>query len=274
MGQVFVKGFGMKTILKRKTFRSALILELKFYLSAFLEFLNKDIKKFIIFAQGRSGSSFLTDLLNSHPDIRCDGEILNVKWSGKKLFPTFYVKSVAKTSKEKVYGFHVKFYQLYDLHNRPHQNVNPKKFLINLHKSDWKIIYLKRNNVFRQTISNFVAESSGIYHLRNEDELNLPKIQIDVDRILERMAGRIKCLSYEKEILKTIPHLEIIYEIDLLKNPEKGIDKVLKYLEVRPYPVKSTLHRTSKDKLQDYIINYNEISEHISKTKYSKYLLN
>lgn len=35
-------------------------------------------RKFVIFAQGRSGSTLLTSTLDSHPDIHCDDEILIV----------------------------------------------------------------------------------------------------------------------------------------------------------------------------------------------------
>ncbi len=35
--------------------------------------------KFIIFGQGRSGSTLLKQLLDSHPEITCEGELLNVE---------------------------------------------------------------------------------------------------------------------------------------------------------------------------------------------------
>ena len=246
--------------------------EILFYLKAFLHFPRHDITKFVIFAQGRTGSTLLVDLLNNHPNIKCDGEILNVAFTGKKFFPIFYVKSKAKASKAEIYGFKVKLYQLYDDGRKLHQNVDPKKFITNLYKSGWKIIYLKRNNIFRQTISNFVAQSRERYHHTNKSELTLPKIKINPDKLLERIRGREKYLCDEKETLKTIPHLEISYEKDLLKDRERTMDKIFKYLEIHPCPVKTTLVRTSKEELEDYIVNYKEIKDFLSKTKYARFL--
>ncbi len=260
-----------KNIVKKKganDFRSEILL----YLKALLCLPRHDIKKFVIFAQGRTGSSLLTDLLNNHPNIKCDREILNVAHEGKKLFPAFYVKSKAKTSKEDIYGFKVKIYQLYKDGSKLHQNVDPKEFITNLYKSDWKIIYLKRDNIFRQVISSLVAKSKGKYHHTNESELTLPKTKIKPDILLERIRAREKYLCDEKEVLKTIPHLEISYEKDLLKDKGKIMDKIFEYLEVHPYPVKTNLIRTSKDDLQDYIVNYKEIKDYISKTTYARFL--
>ena len=33
--------------------------------------------RFVLFGQGRTGSKLLVELLHSHPDIHCDGEVLN-----------------------------------------------------------------------------------------------------------------------------------------------------------------------------------------------------
>ncbi len=245
--------------------------EILFYLKALLHYPKHDIKKFIIFAQGRSGSSLLVDLLNNHPDIKCDGEILNVVHAGKKFFPIFYVKSKAKTYKEEIYGFKVKLYQLHG-DSKPDQNIDPKKFILNLYKSGWKIIYLRRHNIFRQAISGYVAKSRGKWHHQtNKGELALSKIKINPDRLLKRLRAREKYLCDEKEILKTIPHLEIIYEENLLKDMEKTMDKIFKYLEVHPYPVRTNLIRTSKDTLQDYIVNYKEIKDYFLNTKYARF---
>ena len=56
--------------------------------------------KFVIFGRGRSGSTLLVSLLNSNPDIHCDGEIL----SRKKLFPekVIHSKRLCRTKKSMV----------------------------------------------------------------------------------------------------------------------------------------------------------------------------
>src|SRR4030095_16137361 len=72
-------------------------------------------KKFVIYTRGRTGSTVLTDLINSHPDIFCDAEIFNFIYCNTKvLFPRAYIKSCSKRAsiyKKKVYGFKVKIAQ-------------------------------------------------------------------------------------------------------------------------------------------------------------------
>ncbi len=33
--------------------------------------------KFVIYGQSRSGSTLLVELINTHPDVQCDGELFN-----------------------------------------------------------------------------------------------------------------------------------------------------------------------------------------------------
>ena len=134
------------------------IREIEFYMILLIRISHKLNKKFIIFGQGRSGSTLLVDLLNSHPAIYCDDEILMYK----VIFPKTYVKARSVSSKKHVYGFKVKIYQLW------HQNIlDSHKFLFHFYKSGWKILYLKRGNYdmpFLILLLN--KEEHGIVRLR------------------------------------------------------------------------------------------------------------
>jgi LPS sulfotransferase NodH len=257
-------------ILMNRRKREEIVLELLTYLKAFFSFPKQNIIKFVIFAQGRSGSTLLVKLLNNHPHIMCDGEILNVKRQRKKFFPLKFVKSKARICKQNAYGFKVKIYQLYK-DKSPSQNVDPKKFITDLYRSGWKIIYLKRNNIFRQAISSFVAISRDQYHNRSK-RLVLPKLNIDPNKLLRAMKNRERHLRGEAKILKNIPHIKIIYEKDLLHDKKKALNKIFRYLKIPFYPVKTNLKRISKDRLQDYILNYEELKKELSKTEYAKFL--
>lgn len=262
----------VKNMLKRVVLKSEIPFYLAVYLRQLLHSSNKDIKKFVLFAQGRSGSSLLSDLLNNHPEIRCDGEILNVRYRGKKHFPLYYVKTLAGTSEKPTYGFKVKIYQLFNNHNILHQDLDPKDFLTELYNSGWKIIWLTRNNIFRQAVSNFVLEARGKPHHRSEGELAIPKITIDPEKLFRSMRGREEHTKHEQEILEAIDHLKIIYETDLLENREDALTKIFGYLEVQPYAVKSSHRRTSKNDLSQYIVNYEEIVDFLSRTEYERFL--
>lgn len=96
-------------------------------------------KKFVIFGRGRSGSTLLVELLDSHPQIHCDNEILH----DRVLFPRLYIDSCASRYQSQVYGFKFLSYQIKDV-----QRISqPKKFLLQLYQSGYKIIYLRRENL-------------------------------------------------------------------------------------------------------------------------------
>lgn len=255
-------------ILRRK---EQIMSEISIYFKALFKFDRRNAKKFVIFAQGRTGSTLLVNLLDKHPDIKCDSEILHFKRVGKLFFPIKFVKSKAKLCEKDYYGFKVKIYQL-NSNIKPSQNINPEKFIANLHKSGWKVIYLKRKNLLRQVISNRVRGKSGRPHFWTDEKVIIPKINIDYGILIEGIKRREGYLIDEEKILKNVPHLKVVYEDDLLNDKTKIMKKIFKYLGVSYYPVKTDLKRTSKDKLSDYILNYGEIREKISKTRYSKYL--
>lgn len=59
------------------------------------------MRDFVVFGMGRSGSTLLASLLNAHPSIHCDGEILSpVYWHRRRRplrlpmlrYPLFYIR--------------------------------------------------------------------------------------------------------------------------------------------------------------------------------------
>jgi hypothetical protein len=63
---------------------------------------------FVIFGQGRTGSTPLMRPLNSDPEIHCDGEILQ----RKVLSPYHFVKAYRHRAPHPFFGIKVKIYQL------------------------------------------------------------------------------------------------------------------------------------------------------------------
>lgn len=225
-------------------------------------------KRFVLFAQGRTGSDLLCSLINSHQEIFCDEEILNQN----VLFPLAFVKGNCVRSKKDVYGFKLKIYHL----TGAQQIDNVKEFLWQLYDQGWKIIYLFRRNIFRQVISGFVARERKSYHYRVGDKpLNLEKIYIDCDELFREMRGRLTLLEKEKEVLKNLPHLTVNYEDHLLSAEmhQKTLDRIFSYLDVSSVSVKTDLLKITPDRLYDLIKNYKEVTQIIKNTEYSEFLL-
>jgi len=78
----------------------------------------------------------------------------------------------------------------------------------------------------------------------------------------------------EEEVMDGIPHLNLVYESDLLDRKQHQItcNNVFNYLGLPSAPVETEMKRTSSDKLSDYIGNYEEVAKIIRKTNYVRYL--
>lgn len=243
--------------------------EIVSYSRAFLQQNQTPKKKFVIFGQGRTGSTLLVDLLNNQPNINCEGEILNGRLYKKVLFPNLYVQGRCSKFADKVYGFKVKIYQLTE-----QQQIDPKKFILNLYHQGWKIIHLKRNNILRNEISTMVASLRKQWFATSENPLKNQKITIDCYQLLAGVERREIYQVKEQEILNKLDHITVVYEENLLRaeNHQKTCDRIFHYLGLESLPVKTKLLKTTPNQLSDIIENYEEVVEKVSQTKYAKFL--
>ena len=67
----------------------------------------------------------------------------------------------------------------------------------------------------------------------------------------------------------------MIYETDILDNTkhQETADRIFDYLGLNPHPVTTDLKRITVDRLQDMIINYEEIEKRLKGTRFEKYLV-
>lgn len=247
----------------------ALVRETHVYLSYFLRKSNNPIIKIVFFAQGSSGCSLLAELLRSHPQFQYDDEILffNV------FFPLTIIKAMCALSKKDIYGIKIKINQL-----TYNQNIqDPKQFIHELYREGWKIIYLKRRNMFHQQVYRllFLQKYKNKQKYKSKDTLSRgDKTYIDCNNLIEGMKRREMFLAQEKKVLENLPHLEIVFEDDVLraKNHQRTLDKILDFLNIPSVPVKTVMIMSSTGRLSDVIQNYDEIVQAVSKTKYAGFL--
>lgn len=222
--------------------------------------------KFFIYTHQRSGSTLLVNLLDSHPMIDCEGELL----LDPMFSPMSYITKRQRTSQAEVFGFKLQ------PHHFTYQNINnPESFLKGLAKLKYKTIILKRRNVFRAALSLLYAINSGKFHRDNRfGEVQSDKIFINPDDLLEN----IQWIEHNIEVLDrhaaNHPHLELIYEDDLLDNDshQGTINRISDYLEIPNANVESNSARIMPGDFSPYIENAEAIKEIIRKTKYGRFL--
>ncbi len=231
--------------------------------------------KFVIVAHYRTGSNLLTDLLNTHPEVNCDGEIL-IKFLHSRfkivLFPRRYVEGKASHSGAKVYGCNLKLDQMAKL--MPKVRKSPQILLSELLEDQWLFLHLQRQNVLRVAISNIIANKRGRWRENSANWLEGSKIYIDCDDLARGMRWNKKLLRQEEEVLAGVPHLKLIYEQDLLHTDQhqNTSDRVFDFLGISSVPVKTDLVRTSSNRMSDYVLNYEELVQTVGQTEFAQYL--
>jgi LPS sulfotransferase NodH len=224
-------------------------------------------QRFVIFAQGRSGSTLLTSLLDSHPQICCANEIL---WF-PRIYPILYVENAARDAGTSCFGFHVKCYQL----SRWQRVRDLRAFIQKMHERGWKIIYLWRENIFEQSISNIFAESAGRYHFNDKEQYARPKtLHIDATRLVQLMRERLAFQALEREALVDTPYFELRYERDLLDPAarEHALHQTLEYIGVEQVPLHSPLKKSVDRQFHEIIENYEEITSALRQNTFEGWL--
>lgn len=221
---------------------------------------------FVTIFQGRCGSTYVMEALNSHPEIDAQMEIFStlkkrklnadrqIEWLRKYFF--------ANETASKAIGFKTKFSDVLDLN----------KFSNALIESNCRIIHLQRNNLIKLTVSFFnsvrIKESTGDWNIYNEQN-KLDSTVINPAIFNDWLVKIQEAADFENKFIKNLglPTLECYYE-NLLEDHDAFFERIFDFLEVKHMPVKGNAVKSTSDKLSDAISNYNELKNRYSGTVY------
>jgi LPS sulfotransferase NodH len=223
-------------------------------------------KKILLFTTGRTGSNLLVSLLNSHPSIHCNSELL----VRRVAFPKLYLKCRESYFKKDVYGFKLNTY------NFGVQNTSdPLSFVADLYEHGYIVINIHRRNILRQAISRLYANHRKRFHdTKAHAPHDLPTMTVAPDRLLEEIRFFEDHRELEEKVLSQIPYIRLTYEDDLAdeEQHQSTVDKITDYLALPRAPVHTYYIKTIPDDLSSVIENYSELIESIQKTEYTKFL--
>jgi LPS sulfotransferase NodH len=224
-----------------------------------------DPRKYVVFAQGRTGSTLLGDLIGSHPAAMFADEILQAKVVSTRA----WVEGQRRGHASKVFGFHVKIYQLTDV-----QGVrDPARWLRDLHTRGWRVVALRRRNLLRHVLSNMAITATGVTHHRTSDA-SRELLTVDPAELLHWMQQRERVGGQEREALDGVPHVALTYEDDLLDAdawPATAAG-VFAHLGLDAAPVDTSLRRTNPGRLDQLVANVEEVAAALRGTPYEQFL--
>lgn len=256
---------------------------------------------FLIWFTGRTGSTFLCDLLDSHPQISCRKEqFCEVKIEAKTQFPknartftnkagTFarrlfadqeivddpntdqtseYLASILNSGLPAC-GFKLKF---------PNQSfVYPEVVQALKAISGLKVIELVRENVLKQAVSlrNVKRiQDLGVSKSSNAvEEVNLEPLELDVELTIKHamyfLRSREDFFDFSRMFANVLP---IRYE-QMLENRDKTIRTILEFLEVdRTVQLCSEFKKATPDRLAEAVSNYDELATAVQGTGLEQFL--
>ena len=225
----------------------------------------KPERRFVVVAQGRTGSTLLRDLLRSHEMIDCDGELfLYWRW-----FPGQHVLRKMQATVKPVYGFKLLTYQPEGVLG--FSSLTP--ILDWLESNDFRIIYLRRDNVLRHALSQLSARVNQ-FSQRGEGHHERRRLHIDRDTIFYW----INLLNYrrmlDESIMKDRVFLDVRYERDLedSQNWHPLFLRIGQFLAVKPHLPNSELKKVTPRRLDELVENANELREMLIGTEFEEYL--
>jgi hypothetical protein len=208
--------------------------------------------RFVIYAQGRTGSHLLMSLLASHAQVECAGELLNRQdWPGWQQYlrrgalraPDWYLPWRARSATRPCWGGKVPI-------------ATSPRGLARLQRLGWRVIFLERTSVFDRAVSWCVATLSGRFQSTGKEQA--PRLVVPETLFREQLAFRAKWDAESARAMQTIPHLALNYEADLAQSVywQPTADRLFAYLGVPSLPVAVRTARSWDRRYEDIIENF------------------
>lgn len=251
------------------------------------------IRPFVLLSTQRSGSTWVIDMLNSHPAITAYSELLlenahgKPEWGGAKdlgFWNDYYGTEHARCSDTPRRGL---LYKYLDQVYAPRANCSAIGFKLMygqfgafpelfdyMKKREVKVVHLIRENLLDILLSKETASQRDIFHSRVEDQLGEVRINLDTRQLLQRLETQLGGMERARRIFEGsgLPYLEVMYE-DLISDAA-WFDQILDFLCVSTAraSLSSSLKKLNKAPHRDLIENYESVETVLRGTRFEALL--
>ena len=255
---------------------------------------------FLIWFTGRTGSTYLCDLLNSHTTIYCRREDFSeirvasseytqgpkIEINGSQFFrrlhrPQGDIEHPDQSqtvdylhhlfSQEfTACGFKLKF---------PNQFLAFPEVVDAAHRiENLRLIGLYRNNVLKQAISLSNVERIRQLGVANSGNakcaVNLQPLELNIDEALKHARFFARCKNELKKFASEFQNVFYVAYEDLCKQPDKTLNELLEFLQVDGDAKKmySNFKKITPDRISDAISNYDQLVTAVNGTDLQLFL--
>jgi len=227
--------------------------------------------RFILLGRGRSGSSFLMALLESHPNIKSFGELFHND-SQERIKHSKDAPAIDRQDNPVEYLENHIF-----IPYPPHiQAVGFKLFYWHAGAGRWrkvwdylqhpelKVIHLERRNMLNQYLSHRLAARSEVWatphHKPDRNVTYNQPLELDPADCIKKMSIMFKERQEINTLFPANPRLEVVYE-DLVADQPAEIRRILEFLGLEFRELQSPLVKQRRKKKTDLISNYAELKQ-------------
>lgn len=260
------------------------------------------VNKHMILTHGRSGSNYLVNTLNLHPQIVNYNEILGPWTKTEAIYQRMRRQGRSGTDfLDWVYHSRALYYgaQFYSALARLRRGSHPqfkcrgklislgfKEFthkLENIGCADYlesrpsiHVLFLLRNNLLKRYISQLQMMRTGVAATENQVEVS-SRLSIDVEHMLHNLAVLDESTSRSQTMVERLvgnPVLTIRYE-SAYRTPESLAEmsrRVFSFLGVEPIPNLSRQKKILPSKIEDIVHNYDEVVRALNASSYARFL--
>lgn len=234
--------------------------------------------RFLILSRGRTGSTLLQQLLDSHHECVCFEEV----FADRPLppLPEDYpagradaVRDSAGLRETSPTRFMDEFL-FADHYADDVRAVGFKLFYMHARSADggalWdslqsdtaiRIVHLQRRNILRMFISMKIANQTGAWwSLDGMPELNQRKVVVDPVEFEHYVAQLELARRQGNELFAKHPVFQIAYEeIEHYQSDDRRLQDLLEFLELAPQTLRTPMQRQNPERLEALISNYEEL---------------
>ncbi len=258
--------------------------------------------KHFILTNGRSGSNFLANTINLHPQAVNYGEFLGdwtvpykvyrrLRWTGMTwagFLDWMYESSLAHYGSQGVSALsHVRKRKPINFKWKGAvRTVGVKDFAMHvgsagidahlIDSKDIKVIYLSRKNIVKRYVSWKRMEETKIVSLQDGNTVS-QALSIDTNTVLDDLRAMKSEEDGGLALMEKLPQhraMHIEYE-DYFGDPDMTRatnEKVFRFLGVDPIAVASRHRKISSDDLRDSIANYDDLCRTLAGTAFERFL--
>ena len=239
----------------------------------------------VLLHAGRSGSTVLNRLLNQHPKIHFEGEVLGSRYN-------YHFHQAPATMPIRTYDVGSSIRRRWWRSHRNHYRVEVKMLDLPVHgrrtleaaasllkSCGSRLIVIRRRNVLRRFISAIRPELTGsAWHQSVSEVSDSPKVQIDLDR---PWASRYPdkdiegILQQEDDALTSLgalareAALDLWFEDHIRDDPTVGYTAICETIGVEPVSVTNIIQRTNPGPISSIVENAEELRERLEGSRWA-----